>query len=382
MSKGNVYLDNAATTPLSGEVFRAMLPYLRETFGNASSVHGPGRKARYAIEDARERVARILGCEPAEVIFTSGGTEADNLAVRSLALSGAVAASPAEHKAVLTPLSDVEVNWLPVDEFASVTGLADALSSETSAITAMYVNNETGAINNLADLAGECKKHKLILHTDAVQAAGLLDLNVDALGVDMLTLSGHKIGGPKGTGVLYVRGGTPFSELISGGSQERGRRGGTENVAGIIGFATALERAVDERETWSESCAELRSVFLERLEDVVPVDYRLNSPGNGAAHIVNIAFPPIDEQPVDGEMLILNLDVEGLSVSSGSACTSGTVEPSHVLLATGMDRDTAAASIRVSFGKQNTVDDIDFAVAAIDKVIRRMTGRLERRKVV
>lgn len=382
MSKGNVYLDNAATTPLSGEVFRAMLPYLRETFGNASSVHGPGRKARYAIEDARERVARILGCEPAEVIFTSGGTEADNLAVRSLALSGAVATSPAEHKAVLTPLSDVEVNWLPVDEFASVTGLADALSSETSAITAMYVNNETGAINNLADLAGECKKHKLILHTDAVQAAGLLDLNVDALGVDMLTLSGHKIGGPKGTGVLYVRGGTPFSELISGGSQERGRRGGTENVAGIIGFATALERAVDERETWSESCAELRSVFLERLEDVVPVDYRLNSPGNGAAHIVNIAFPPIDEQPVDGEMLILNLDVEGLSVSSGSACTSGTVEPSHVLLATGMDRDTAAASIRVSFGKQNTVDDIDFAVAAIDKVIRRMTGRLERRKVV
>ncbi|NND72796.1 MAG: cysteine desulfurase [Rhodothermales bacterium] len=365
-----VYLDNASTTPLDGEVLEAMLPFLRDQYGNPSSVHAMGRKARYAIEDSRERVARVLECEPSEIIFTSGGTEADNLAVHCLE-PGPIASSPAEHKAVLTPLEDHSVRWLPVDSSARVDADSRILDA-VQAATVMLVNNETGAVNDVALIADRLHQHDGVLHVDAVQAAGLLDIRIPVVKADLMTLSAHKIGGPKGCGLLYVRAGTPYSEIIKGGSQERGRRGGTENVAGIVGFARALEKATSEKEEWNSQCRLLRRRLREGLFNLNNINFVENSTEDGAPHILNVAFPPVNRNPVDGEMLILNLDVEGVCVSSGSACTSGAVEPSHVLLAAGLAPDTAAASIRVSLGKQNTVEDVDHAVMVLGKCLDRM----------
>ena len=371
----HVYLDNASTTPLDTSVLKQMLPFLTDHYGNASSVHGPGRKARYAVEDSRERVARLLNCEPAEIIFTSGGTEADNVAVASLRKAGAIMASKAEHKALLAPLNDAEVIPLEVDEFARVMNPTEQAMSSAKAMTVMLVNNETGSINRVTEFASLCHARDVVIHTDAVQAAGLFELDVDQLGIDMMTISAHKIGGPKGVGVLYVRGGTSFTELIRGGSQERGRRGGTENVAAVVGLAAALEAAAAGREEWQEKCKRLRQRLVDLLHEEMPIEFVVNSAEGADTHILNIAFPPIDGKSIDGEMLILNMDVEGVSVSSGSACTSGTVEPSHVLLAAGLDPATAAASLRFSFGKQNTEADIDFAVSSLEKCISRMTAR-------
>ena len=387
------YLDHAATTPLRPEAFDAMLPHLREHHGNPSSLHAAGRRARVAVEGARARVAGVLGCEPGEVVFTSGGTEADNLALRGVltgaarrgAGRGGLVTSATEHEAVLRTAEALAaeghaVAVLPPGGAGRLTAeaVADALTDETGLVSAMLVNNETGAVNPVAEIAGAARRGGAAVHTDAVQAAGLLDLDVDALGVDLLSLSGHKVGGPKGVGALYVRSGTPFGAVQTGGAQERGRRGGTENVAAVVGFAEALTRAEAERAGHAARLAALRDRLRARVIGTFGADVLVNTPGDAAPHVLSVSFPPRSgpggAEPLDGEMVLTALDLEGVHVSAGSACTSGALEPSHVLLALGLDRATAAATVRFSLGRETTAADADGAAVALARVVARMRG--------
>ena len=386
-----VYLDHAATTPLAPEVLEAMRPYLTEQYGNASSVHQIGRQARVALEEARERVAAVLGAEPSEIVFTSGGTEADNLALKGV-LSAAsteerpagLVTSAAEHEAVLRPAERLAEAGHPVDILTpdargavSSEQVARALDEHTALVSLMHANNEIGVRTDLPAVAEVCREHDVLLHTDAVQAPGLLALDVDALGVDLLSLSGHKFYGPKGVGVLFVRSGVDLGPLVEGGSQERDRRGGTENVPGIVGLATALERAAEAREEQVERLSQLQRRLVDGLEDAVPGEYVLNTPVDEAPvapHVVNVAFPPTNGEPLDGEMLILNLDMEGVLASAGSACTSGALEPSHVLSALGLERKTASAAVRFSLGADTTADEVDYALEALHTTLDRMRG--------
>ena len=383
-----VYLDHAATTPLDPEVFEVMKPYLLEEYGNASSVHQMGRRARVAMEEARERVAGCLGAEPSEIVFTSGGTEADNLALKGVlgaASTGSEAGlvtSTAEHKAVLEPARRMSEQGRPVallspDAHGAVTPeqVEAAIEEETALVSLMHTNNEIGVQNDIPAVARVCDEHDVLFHCDAVQAAGLQPLDVEDLGVDLLSLSGHKFYGPKGIGVLYVRNGVDLGPLVEGGSQERDRRGGTQNVAGAIGLAEALERAVAEAEERAERLSRLQRRLVEGLDDAVPGPYVCNTPLDEAPvapHVVNVAFPPVEEEPLDGEMLILNLDMQGVLVSAGSACTSGALEPSHVLTAIGLDRPTAAAAVRFSLGAKTTEADIDEALDTLHSTLQRM----------
>ncbi|WP_263819632.1 cysteine desulfurase family protein [Salinibacter sp.] len=384
-----VYLDHAATTPLDPEVFEVMKPYLLEEYGNASSVHQLGRQARVAMEGARERVAGCLGAESSEIVFTSGGTEADNLALKG-ALSAAstngedagLVTSAAEHKAVLEPARRMMEQGRPVtllspDAHGAVTPeqVEAALDEDTALVSLMHTNNEIGVQTDIPAVASVCNAHDVLLHCDAVQAAGLQPLDVEALGVDLLSLSGHKFYGPKGIGVLYVRNGVDLGPLVEGGSQERDRRGGTQNVAGAIGLAEALERATAEAEERAARLSRLQRRLVEGLDDAVPGPYVCNTPLDEAPiapHVVNVAFPPVGDEPLDGEMLILNLDMQGILVSAGSACTSGALEPSHVLTALGLDRPTAAAAVRFSLGAKTTEEDIDEALDALHSTLQRM----------
>ena len=378
-----LYLDHAATTPLDPDVLAAMLPYLKTHYGNASSVHSLGRKARHAVEESRNQVAEVLCCEPGEILFTSGGTEADNLALRGALPAGRrLLTSPAEHEAVLETAKALEksgapVTYLPVAEGGRVTAAAvqDALTSDAGLVSLMYVNNETGACTAVAQVAEVCRAQGVLFHTDAVQAAGSYALEPELLGVDLMTLSGHKINGPKGVGVLYVRGGVDLTPQASGGSQERRRRGGTENVAGIVGFGVALRKAEAHRTERAAYLRALRDRLYEGLRAALGEAFLCNTPllpTAAAPHILNIAFPARLEAPVDGEMLLLNLDLEGICVSSGSACTSGTLQPSHVLLALGLPAETASAAVRFSLGHHTTAADIDQAVAVTKRVWSRM----------
>jgi len=383
-----VYLDHAATTPLDPEVFEAMKPYLLEEYGNASSVHQLGRQARVAMEEARERVAACLGAETSEIVFTSGGTESDNLALKGVlqaASSNGTAAglvtSAAEHEAVLRPAERLAEHGHPVeilspDDHGAITPeqVDAAIDDRTALVSLMHTNNEIGVQTDIPAVAEVCHAHDVLLHCDAVQAAGLQPLDVDALGVDLLSMSGHKFYGPKGVGVLYVRNGVDLGPLVEGGSQERERRGGTENVPGAIGLAEALERAVDDAEDRSARLSRLQRRLIDGLDDAVPGRYVLNTPVDDAPvapHVVNVAFPP-EEEPLDGEMLILNLDMEGVLVSAGSACTSGALEPSHVLTALGLDRPTASAAVRFSLGAETTADDVDYALETLRTTLQRM----------
>lgn len=381
-----VYLDHAATTPLDPRVLEAMLPYLKDHFGNASSVHAMGRRARFAVEECREQVAGLLGAEPGEIIFTSGGTESNNAALRGM-LHGQkrhLITSAAEHEAVVRPAERLQEEGWPVTILtpkahgaATCPQVAQALTDETGLVSLMHANNEVGTLTPLDAIVALCHARGVPVHTDAVQTAGLLRLGVDELGVDLLSLSGHKFYGPKGTGVLYVRGGIDFKPLIEGGSQERRRRGGTENVPGIVGLAKALALAYDEASERIARLTALRDRLHRLLHEALEVPYVVNTPleheGGAAPHIVNLAFPPIDGRPVDGEMLLLNLDMEGVMASAGSACTSGALEPSHVLSAMGLDRATASAAVRFSLGKDTTAEDIDYAVEKLVGILRRMT---------
>ena len=383
-----LYLDHAATTPLDPRVFEAMLPYLREHFGNASSVHALGRKARFAVEESRERVAAALGAEPGEIVFTSGGTEADNAALRGLCRGErrGVVTSKAEHEAVLRTAERLAAEGEPVvslepDASGAVTPerVAEAITDETRLVSLMHANNEVGTLTDVRAVAEVCRARGVLFHTDAVQTAGLFRLSVDELGVDALSLSAHKFYGPKGVGALYVRGGTDFRALIEGGAQERRRRAGTENVAAVVGMAEALDLAHAEAEARLAHVAALRARLYRLLREALGDRFVRNTPledGASAPHILNIAFPPHEDRPVDGEMLLLNLDVEGICASSGSACTSGAVSPSHVLLALGRSPETAAAALRFSLGKDNTEAEIDRAVETLTAIVRRMSGPL------
>jgi cysteine desulfurase len=388
-----IYLDHAATTPLDPRVLEAMMPYLTEHYGNASSVHALGRKARFAVEACRERVADLLGAEPGEVVFTSGGTESDNAAIRSV-LAGErrhLITTAAEHEAVLRPAERLQAEGMPVTFLTpGPTGavtpeqVADALTPETGLVSVMHANNEVGTCTDIGALADVCRAQDVPLHCDAVQTAGLYALDVDALGVDLLSLSGHKFYAPKGVGVLYVRGRLELPPLVEGGSQERDRRGGTENVPGIVGLTEALALAYDETEHRLEHLSALQRRLVDGVQsELKPLaedeaGFVLNTPLDGATlvapHIVNIAFPPRDGQPLDGEMLLLNLDMAGICASAGSACTSGALAPSHVLTAMGLDRATASAALRFSMGKETTAEEIDRTVEAAASIVRRMRG--------
>lgn len=380
------YLDHAATTPLDPRVLEEMMPYLTKHFGNASSVHTRGRRARHAVESARERVAACIGASSGEIVFTSGGTEADNLALFGVAHATGlpVVTSSAEHEAVLRAAERLREDGHRVAIVApepsgapSAARILEAVGEGEAFVSVMHANNEVGTVSPVRSIATRCRDAGGLVHTDAVQSAGALDLNVDELAVDLLSISAHKIYGPKGAGALYVRSGTPFDPHLVGGAQERRRRGGTENVAAVVGLARALELAVEERDARNAHLSMLRDRLIGGLKRMLDNALRFNTPlepSESIPHIVSVSFPPTDRGPVDGEMLLLNMDMAGVAVSAGSACTSGAIEPSHVLLAMGLDRPTAAATIRFSMGKDTRIEEIDEAAATLFRTYARVSA--------
>jgi cysteine desulfurase len=370
-----VYLDNSATTPVLPEVFEAMKPYFDERFGNASSIHHHGQETRAAVEGARESVANLLACRASEVVFTSGGTEADNLALFGLADPGDhVITSTVEHHAVLNACKHLEsqgceVTYVPVDG----RGLVDpedvrrALRPETKLVAIMMANNETGVLQPVEEIGRVAGEADVCFHTDAVQAAGKVPIDVNQIGCDLLAISGHKIHGPQGAGALYVRRGTTLEPMLFGGRHERSRRAGTENVPGIVGLGKAAELArggLDRGET------DQLSTKRNRLERALLQLDAAGVNGAGAPRVPNTTSICFDF--IDGEALVIALDLKGLAVSTGAACSSGAIEPSHVLTAMGMPSDRARASIRLSLGKQNTDDDVDFAIALVVETVTRL----------
>ncbi len=374
-----IYLDHAATTPLDPRVVEAMLPYLRDHFGNPSSIYGLGRVTRAAIDRAREEVATALGARPTEIIFTSGGTESDNTAVRGAAMArradgNHIITATTEHHAVLhacewlAPLG-FETTVLPVDRDGRVdpNEVERAIRPTTTLITLMYANNEIGTIHPLAEIGRVARAHGVTFHTDAVQAGGALPIDVDALGVDLLSLSAHKFYGPKGVGVLYARRGTPLVPQQPGGGQERGRRSGTENTAGIVGLATALTLAVGSLESDARHYARLRDRLYDGLLAQVP-DIALNGhPTERLPNNLNVSF-----RGVEGESLLLNLDMHGIAASSGSACTAGSLDPSHVLTSIGLPRELAQGSLRLSVGRGTTDEQADRVLGVLPATVAKL----------
>jgi cysteine desulfurase len=371
-----VYLDNNATTPVLPEVLDAMRPFYAEHFGNASSIHHHGQETRAAVERARESVAGLLGCRPAEVVFTSGGTEADNLAISGLVRSGDhIISSTIEHHAVLNSCKHLqergfEVTFLPVDGRGLVDpdDLRRALRSNTKLVTLMYANNETGVVQPVEEFGKICAEADVYFHTDAVQAASKIPICVKDIGCDLLSISGHKFHAPQGAGALYVRKGTTLEPLFFGGSHERSRRAGTENVPGIVGLGKAAELALKALERGEDrEIAALR----DRLESAILGSVESAGVNGGDARRVpnttNIYFDYIE-----GEALVITLDLKGLAVSTGAACSSGAIEPSHVLTAMGLRPDRARASLRFSLGKQNTAEDVDIAVQLVPASVERL----------
>ena len=373
-------MDHAATTPVAPAVLDAMLPYLKYSYGNASSVHRLGREARGALEDSRDRIAEHLNTKPECIIFTSGTTEANNLAFNILNAGEHLITSSIEHKAVLEPANALEISGIHVTRLAPdpkigalrATQVTEAVRPNTRMVSVIYVNNETGAVAPLKDIYDICDKHDILLHTDAAQAAAWLSLNSETLGVDLMSLSAHKIYGPKGIGVLYIREGVNFLPQILGGSQEQGRRGGTENISAVVGMATAMDLVADRQEADTRRIQALRQELQDQLLAVIGDQIVVNTPIGAAPHILNIAFKPIDDNPLDGEMLLLNLDIEGVCASAGSACTSGAITPSHVLLGLGLPEHTAHAALRLSLGRSTSKEDIEKTVDCISRVVKRM----------
>jgi cysteine desulfurase len=376
-----VYLDSNATTPVLPEVLEAMRPYFVEHFGNASSIHHHGQETRAAVERARESVAALLDCRPAEVVFTSGGTEGDNLAIFGLVRPGdQVISSTIEHHAVLNSCKHlqekgIDVMYVPVDG----RGLVDpddvrrALRPNTKLVTIMMANNETGVLQPVSEIGKICAEADVYFHTDAVQAASKVPIRVKQIGCDLLSISGHKFHAPQGVGALYVRKGTTLEPLFHGGSHERSRRAGTENVPGIVGLGKAAELAARGFETGEDrEIAALRdrleSAILEKVEAAGVNAADVN--GNRASRVPNTSNIYFDY--IEGEALIISLDLKGLAVSTGAACSSGAIEPSHVLTAMGLRPDRARASIRFSLGKQNTAEDVDFAIQLVPASVARL----------
>ena len=370
-----VYLDNNATTPVLSEVFEAMRPYFGERFGNASSIHHHGQETRAAVERARESVAKLVGCQAAEVVFTSGGTESDNLAIFGLVKPGDhVITSPIEHHAVLNTAKHLEgcgceVTYVSVDG----RGLVDPddvraeIRPNTKLITVMLANNETGVVQPVEEIGKIAAEADVYFHTDAVQAAGKIALDVNRIGCDLLTISGHKIHAAQGVGALYVRKGTQLEPMTYGGRHERSRRAGTENVPGIVGLGKAAELARGGLERGDDkTMAGLR----DRLERALLLIDAVGVNGRGAPRVPNTTSICFDG--IEGEALVIALDLKGLAVSTGAACSSGAIEPSHVLTAMGLTSDRARASIRFSLGKQNTAEDVDFALSLVPETVARL----------
>jgi cysteine desulfurase len=378
-----VYFDHAATTPVDERVLEAMLPYFTQQYGNASSTHQFGNTAKVAVEEARETIAELIGAEPAEIIFTSGGTESDNSVIKGvLQATGKteVITSPLEHHAILhtaecSKRMGAKPVYLQPDSKGIITAdqVAGAINEQTAVVSLMHVNNEVGIVNPIEEIAEVCRERNVPFHSDTVQSIGKVPVNVKDLGLDSLSMSGHKIYGPKGIGVMYIRHTTPWIPWMHGGSQERRRRGGTLNVPGIVGLAKALELITEEMEAHQKHYLKLREQLLQGLRETFPNTFRLNgNPEVCVPHIINLAFTDEKGRGLDGEMLLLNLDVEGICVSNGSACTSGAVEPSHVLAGIGLEPEIANSSIRISMGKDNTEADIKYLIEKLDLVVNRM----------
>jgi cysteine desulfurase len=377
----SIYLDHAATTPLRPEVLSAMLPYLTDHFGNPSSIHAEGRRARQGLDEARETVGRILGAKPREVVFTSGGSEADNLALKGAAWAASargrhIVTSSIEHKAALNTCSVLErsgftVTYLPVDRYGRVdpADVSAAITERTTVVSIMYANNEVGTLQPIAEIGAICRERHVIFHTDAVQAGGTLPLDVDALGVDLLSLGAHKLYGPKGVGALFVRQGTGLMPQIQGGAQERQRRAGTENVAGIVGFARALELAQGDPAARDAENARLAALRDRLIVELVAMDH-VELSGHPSERLANNASFLVEG--VEGGDLVAGLDLEGVAASTGSACTTGSTEPSHVLLAMGIEPERAHGSLRLTAGRDTTASDVDRAVDAMRTVVARL----------
>ena len=374
-----IYLDNAATTSLKSEVLEEMMPILKENYGNPSSIYSIGRNARKEVEKSRQTVAEILGANPNEIFFTSGGTESDNWAIRGVAFAqlrkgkNHIITSKIEHHAVLHTVKELEkegfeATYLDVDKngFVNPEDVRAAITEKTALVTVMYANNEIGTIQKISEIGKVCHEKGVIFHTDAVQAVGHLEINVKEQNIDLLSLSGHKFHGPKGVGALYVKKGVRILNLMQGGAQESNKRPGTENVAGIVGLAKALEISVQNRQEKNKELEKKRDFLINELLKIKRS--RLNGdrserlPGN-----VNISF-----EGIEGESLLLLLDAAEICASSGSACTSGSLDPSHVLLAIGLVHEVAHGSLRLSLDESTTMEELEYTVSEVKKVVERL----------
>lgn len=375
----NIYFDNAATTRLDEEVLNEMIPYLKENYGNASSIYKLGRDSKKAVEDSREKIAQVLNCKSNEIYFTAGGSESDNTAIKGIARANRlkgnhIITSKIEHPAVLETCKNLEkegfeVTYISVDEngIINLEELKKSVKDTTVLITIMFSNNEIGTLQPIEEIGKIAKEKNIYFHTDAVQAVGSIKIDVQKLNIDSLSLSGHKLYGPKGIGALYVKSGIKFEKFVDGGHQERNKRAGTENVAGIVGIGKAIEIAYSDLEEHNKKIKELRDYYVAQVTSKIPYvkvngDMKKRLPGNS-----NISF-----RFIEGEGLLLNLDLKGVCASSGSACTSGSLDPSHVLLAIGLPHEIAHGSLRITIGKYNTKKEIDYLVENLIEIVNRL----------
>jgi cysteine desulfurase len=374
-----VYLDHNATTPVRPEVLKAMLPYFSEKFGNASSIYASGQEAKVALEEAREKVAEILGASPSEIFFTSGGTESDNLALKGTAFANRkkgkhIITSEIEHPAVLESCKFLEkegfkVTYLPVDSqgFVHPEDLRKTIREDTTLVSVMHANNEVGTIQPIQELSKITEERGAYFHTDAIQTVGKIAMDLQRLNMDMLSVSGHKIYGPKGVGALYVRKGVRITPWAHGGHHERSRRAGTENVPAIVGFSRALELLNEEREKHNQHLRNLTETFYRKLVESIPDVILHGDLNRRIPSTLSLSF-----KGVEGESVILSLDMKGVAVSTGSACSSGTLEPSHVLSAMGVAPEIAQGAIRFSFGKDNSMEDVEYVAGILPEIVSRL----------
>lgn len=372
-----VYLDHAATTPVKEEVLKEMLPYFSTNYGNASSIYSIGRRSKKAIEVARGKVAKAIGCDEKEIYFTSCGSESDNLAIKGVARANIkkgkhIITSKIEHPAVLNTCKSLEkegykITYLNVDKkgFVDLEQLKNSINEETILVTIMFANNEIGTIQNVKEISEISHKKNAIFHTDAVQAVGNIKIDVNELGIDLLSMSAHKFYGPKGVGALYVKDGVEFTKIQDGGSQENNKRAGTQNVPGIVGIGKAIEIATLNLENYNSKLLKLRNYFISEItkkyeEVIINGDLKNRLPGN-----INISFPDID-----GKELLMKLDSKNICVSTGSACSSGHIKTSHVLTAIGATRRYAGGALRITLGEQNTVEDIEYLIETLGRIIK------------
>ena len=376
------YFDNSATTRVKEEVLQEMFPYFCEEYGNPSSMYSVGREAKRALEKARVRVAKLINCKPKEIYFTGCGSESDNTAIKGIAYRNRkkgnhIITSKIEHPAVLHTCQSLEkhgfeVTYLNVDKdgFINLSELENSIKPNTILISIMFANNEIGTIEPIREISKIAKKHNIIFHTDAVQACGNVDIDVRKLGIDMISLSGHKLYAPKGVGALYVKEGIEFEKFMDGGHQEKDKRGGTENVAEIVGLGKAAELAKNNLEKYQEHLRTLRDYYIKNIEEKI-TDAKLNGPReNRLPGNANFSFPGIN-----GEELLIHLDERGICASSGSACTTGSMDPSHVLVAIGLDKNMSKGALRTSFGEENTLEDVDFLVDSLVEILNKMRNQ-------